>query len=343
LGPVLEELHNAGIISENVTIVIACGLHAPSPVTSLTVMLGQDILDRYRVVMHNADDAENLLSVGVTSTGIPVKINRVVVEADVRLSIGSIDPHRFAGWSGGAKNILPGVAGRETINAHHTLLLDPATRLGVTTGNPFREQLEEAAGLAHLDFIINVVLTPKKKIAYVAAGHYVAAHRAGVQFVHQKIKATVAGKADIVIASPGGAPRDGEFWQTEGKCIGPASPAVKDGGTFIVVAQCSKGIGNEEFARYLRTMDAKEMEQALTRGPFSMALAKAYKFAQLAKRVNLVLITEGIDHAAFGKISMAFSTSLENTLQKLLQRNPGASVIAVPDAAGIILNVEHQA
>jgi nickel-dependent lactate racemase len=343
LGPVLEELHGSGIVRENITIVVACGLHSPSPASRLQAMLGQDILERYRVVNHNADDEENLVSVGVTSTGIPVKINRIVAEADVRLAIGGIDPHRFAGWSGGAKNILPGVAARETVNAHHPLLFDAGTRLGVIAGNSFRKQLEEAAGLARLDFIVNVVLTPARKIAYAVAGNYVAAHRAGVEYVHNKIRVAVPGPADAVIASPGGAPRDGEFWQTEGKCTGPVSGVVKDGGTVIVAAQCAKGIGNAEFARYLRSMDAGEMEKALARGPFSMALAKAYEFAKLAERVTVIFITEGLDRAAFAKIPVRFAPSLEDALQQVLRRNPEASVLAVPDAAGVVLNVGNRA
>ena len=342
LGPVLEKLRENGVREDSITIVIACGLHEPSPADRLETMLGKDILNRYRVVNHNADDEGNLVSVGDTSTGIPVKVNRIVAEADVRLAVGSIDPHRFAGWSGGAKNILPGVAARETVNAHHTLLLDPAARLGVAAGNPFREQLEEAAGLAKLDFIVNVVLTPERKIAYVSAGNFVAAHRAGIAFVHNKIRASVAGKADVVVASPGGAPRDGEFWQTEGKCLGPISGVIKDGGTIIAVAQCARGIGNGEFARYLRSMDVREMEEALLKGPFSMALAKAYKFAKLAERATVFLIAEGIHPADFGKIPVRLSTSLATALEEVLSRNPGASVLAVPDAAGVVLNVSGQ-
>lgn len=339
LGPVLAELHDRGVPAEHITIVIACGLHEPSPLSSLTIMLGQDVLDRYKVINHNADDSENLVLVGHTSQGIPVRINKIVKEADVRISIGSIDPHRFAGWSGGAKNILPGVAARETVNAHHILLQNPAVGLGRTEGNPFREQLEEAARLAKLDLIINVVLTATKKIASIVAGDLVAAHRAGVEFAHRRMQVNVKQRADVVIASPGGSPRDGEFWQTEGKCLGPVADVVKEGGIVIAVAQCLKGVGNDEFAQYLSSMDYREMKEALETGPFSMALAKAYKFAKLAEKATVYLVTEGLAATVFAKIPVVICTTLEETVHQVLERNPGASVLVVPDASGVVMNV----
>lgn len=339
LGPVLAELHDRGVPAEHITIVIACGLHEPSPLSSLTAMLGQDVLNRYKVTNHNADDSENLVLVGQTSQGIPVRINKIVKEADIRISIGSIDPHRFAGWSGGAKNILPGVAARETVNAHHILLQNSAVGLGRTEGNPFREQLEEAARLAKLDFIINVVLTATKKIAYIVAGDVVAAHRAGVEFAHRRMQVNVKQQADVVIASPGGSPRDGEFWQTEGKCLGPVADVVKDGGIVIAVAQCLKGVGNDEFAQYLSSMDYSEMKEALETGPFSMALAKAYKFAKLAEKATVYLVTEGLAATAFAKIPVVISTTLEETIRRVLEGNQDASVLVVPDASGVVMNV----
>jgi len=339
LGPVLAELHDKGIRPGAITIIIACGLHEPSPLSSLILMLGQDILDRYKVVNHDADDNNNLVLAGYTSTGIPVKINRIVYEADVRISIGSIDPHRFAGWSGGGKNILPGVAARETVNAHHILLQEPTVRLGITEGNPFREQLEEAAKLGKLDFIINVVLTSQKKIACVVVGDLVAAHRAGVEFAHERMKVKVEKLADVVIASPGGAPRDGEFWQTEGKCLGPIADIVKTGGIVIAVAQCLKGIGNAEFAHFLSSMNVGEMEEELQKGPFSMALAKAYKFAKLAEKATVYLLTEGITGEQFPKIPVKIITTLEETIGQIIESNSEVSILIVPDAAGVVMNV----
>ncbi|WP_312422350.1 nickel-dependent lactate racemase [Anaerospora hongkongensis] len=339
LEPVLSELVENGVETEDITIVVACGLHEPSSAANLKLMLGEAVLGKYKVINHNADSLEDLVFVGTTSMGIPVKINRLAAEADVRISVGSIDPHRFAGWSGGAKNVLPGIAARETVNSHHILLRDPATGMGITDGNPFREQLEEAARLAKLDFIINVILARGREIAHVVAGDAVKAHRAGVEYAQQRMEVEVSRQADILIASPGGAPRDREFWQTEGKGLGPVSTMVKDGGIVIIAAQCLGGIGNDEFAQYLSTMDVAEMEAALVNGPFSMALAKAYEFAKLAQRVQVWLVTEGLDAAAFTKIAVKVFPSLEEAVKLALEQKPAAAVLAVPNAAGVILKL----
>jgi nickel-dependent lactate racemase len=337
LGPVLAELQAAGIAKTDVTIIVACGLHAPSSPASLRQMLGEGILNEYRVVNHLADDVANQVYVGTTSGGIPVKINRLVVEADFRIAIGGIDPHHLAGWSGGAKNLLPGVAARETINAHHILLRDARTRLGAADDNPFRLQLEEAARLAKLDFIVNVVLTPAKKIAYAVAGDVVAAHRAGVAFARERLLVPVPSKVDVVLTSPGGAPRDGELWQTHGKCLTRVGGIVSDGGTIIVAAECSKGVGDEEFADWLR-LDAGAMEEALN-GPFSMALAKAYHLAKEAERVDIFFVSAGLVGDDLPKLPVRFFSSLSAAIAAALAKNTDASVVSVPDAAGVLASL----
>lgn len=333
LGPVLAELHAAGVARGDIAIVVACGLHAPPPAASLRQMLGERIAAEYRVVNHSADDAD-LVGLGTTSGGIPVIINRLVATADFRIAVGGVDPHWMAGWSGGAKNVLPGVAGRETVNAHHILLRDAASRLGAADDNPFRLQLEEAARLARLDFIVNVVLTPAKKIACAVAGDAVAAHRAGVAFARERMLAPVSAMADVVLASPGGAPRDGDLWQTHGKCLTVVSGVVRDGGTVIVAAQCPKGAGDDEFAGWLR-QDAAALEAALA-GPFSMALAKAYNLATLADRAELFFVSEGLTAAALPKLAVRFFPSLPAAVAAALANRPDAAVLAVPDAAKVL-------
>lgn len=340
LGPVLAELAQAGVAKSDIVIVVACGLHAPSPQASLRQMLGEGILAEYRVVNHNADDAANLVYVGTTGGGIPVKINRLVAEANFRIAIGGIDPHHLAGWSGGAKNLLPGVAARETVNAHHILLRAAATRLGATDDNPFRLQLEEAARLAKLDFIVNVVLTQGKRIAYAVAGDVVAAHRDGVSFARQGLLVPVPGRVDAVITSPGGAPRDGELWQSHGKCLTRVGGIVKDGGTVILAAECPKGVGDSEFAEWLR-QDAVAMEAALA-GPFSMALAKAYHLAKEAGRVELFIVSDGITAADLPRLPVRFFPSLPAAVAAALAKKADASFLAVPDAAGVLTELRGE-
>jgi nickel-dependent lactate racemase len=341
LGPVLAELHSAGIIKQNIIIVIACGLHVPSPLKNQEIMLGKQILAEYQVVNHLADD-ESMKYVGTTSGGIPVKINKIVAEADLIISIGAVDPHHWAGFSGGGKNLLPGVSSRETVNAHHILLMDPHTGVGQLAGNKFRQQLEEAARLAKFNFIINVVLSPDKKIAFVAAGDVVEAHRACTDYSASKLQVTIAEQADIVIASPGGFPRDSTFWQTDGKCVSPIAPVVKDGGIAIIVSRCDKGFGDDEFANLLGTKNFSELETALKQGPFSTALAKAYNFARLAQRVQIYLVTEGISSELLPHIPLKSFTSLASAVAAALAQQPDATLLVVPDSASIVLKLKNE-
>ncbi len=341
VGPVLAELHRAGITKQDVTIVIACGLHAPSPLKNQEIMLGKRIFTEYRVVNHLADETESMKYVGTTSGGIPVKINKIVAEADLSISIGAVDPHHWAGFSGGGKNLLPGVSSRETVNAHHILLMDPHTGVGQLTGNKFRQQLEEAARLAKFNFIINVVLSPDKKIAFVAAGDVVEAHRACTDYSASKLQVTIAEQADIVIASPGGFPRDSTFWQTDGKCVSPIAPVIKDGGIAIIVSRCDKGFGDDEFANLLGTKNFSELEAALKQGPFSTALAKAYNFARLAQRVQIYLVTEGISRELLPHIPLKSFTSLAVAVDAALAQQPDATILVVPDSASIVLKLKN--
>lgn len=341
LGPILEDLHSHGITKQDITIVIACGLHVPSPQKNQEIMFGKQILAEYTVVNHLADEAL-MTDVGTTSGGIPVKINKIVAEADFIISIGAVDPHHWAGFSGGGKNLLPGVSSRETVNAHHILLMDPHTGVGRLAGNKFREQLEEAARLAKFNFIINVVMSQDKKIAFAAAGDVVQAHRACTDYAASKLQVSVAQPADIVIASPGGFPRDSTFWQTDGKCVSPIAPVVKDGGIAIIVSCCDKGFGDDEFAHLLRTKTFEELEADLKNGPFSTALAKAYNFARLARRVQIYLVTEGIQSQELAHISIKTFRSLDNAVSESLIEKPAGSILIVPDSASIVLKLENE-
>lgn len=339
LGPVLEELHRGGIAKQDITIVIACGLHVPSPLKNQEIMLGKQIIDEYRVVNHLADETQSMTYVGTTSGGIPVKINKIVAEADLSISIGAVDPHHWAGFSGGGKNLLPGVSSRETVNAHHILLMDPNTGVGRLDGNKFREQLEEAARLAKFNFIINVVMSPDKKIAFAAAGDVVEAHRACTDYAASKLQVNIVKQADIVIASPGGFPRDSTFWQTDGKCVSPIAPIVKDRGIAIIVSRCDKGFGDDEFANLLGTKNFDELEAALKKGLFSTALAKAYNFARLAQRVQIYLVTEGISSELLPHIPIKNFVSLNDAVNAALIQKPEASILVVPDSASIVLRL----
>jgi len=247
--PLLEELEAAGIPAANVVVVFATGSHRPTRLEEMRSIFGEKTCSRVRVLSHECDAQDHVYmgETGINHT--PVWVNRVVAESDIRISVSTVEPHQGAGWSGGAKNLLPGVCSRETIMRHHALYSHPGTCIGAVKGNPFREDLEQAASLVGLDFVVQVILSQKKQISRVFAGHWIEAHRDAVRVASDLLNYQLPEMADIVLASVGGTPRDSNLWQVEGKGLTRVGSAVRQGGVIIMVAECCEGVGHLELGR----------------------------------------------------------------------------------------------
>jgi nickel-dependent lactate racemase len=241
LPPILAELERV-VRQDQITIVVALGLHPPLDQEEL---LGTDIIERYRVVNH---DPSSVVNIGTTSRGTPVDINPIVVNADFRLSTGFIEPHFFAGFSGGRKSIAPGVFGRSSayINHGYRMIADPRARAGVLAGNPIHEDMVEQARLAKLDFVLNVLLNQHKQITAVFAGDLVAAHEAGCEAARKIAGARVPHRVDITITTNSGSPLDLDLYQTV-KGMDGASLITRDGGIVIIASSCAAGVGPQSF------------------------------------------------------------------------------------------------
>ena len=244
LPPILAELERV-VRRDQITIVVALGLHPPLDQGELRRMLGTDIVARYRVVNH---DPSSVVNIGTTSRGTPVDINPIVVNADFRMSTGFIEPHFFAGFSGGRKSIAPGVFGRNSayINHGYRMIADPHARAGVLAGNPIHEDMVEQARLAKLDFVVNVLLNQHKQITAVYAGDLVAAHEAGCEAARKIVGATVPHRVDITITTNSGSPLDLDLYQTV-KGMDGASLITRDGGIVIIASSCAAGVGPQSF------------------------------------------------------------------------------------------------
>jgi nickel-dependent lactate racemase len=244
LPPLLAEVERK-TPSENVTIIVALGLHPPLNRQQLVEKLGQKIVDKYHVINH---DASQTVNIGVTSAGVPVEINRCVVEADFRLSTGFIEPHFFAGFSGGGKSIFPGVASPRAIHINHgyKFIDHPASRAGSTEENPVYRDILEQAKMAKLDFIVNVLLNKRHEITHIVCGEPAAAHRAGCKIARDITGVNVARQADITITTNSGAPLDLDLYQTA-KGIDNASLVTRNGGIIIIAAACDAGAGPKSF------------------------------------------------------------------------------------------------
>ncbi len=274
---------------EDVTIVIATGTHRAPTDAELDRILG-DLRRGFRVLVHDCD--RGLVEVGVSSRGTPILINRTVVEADHVISIGHIGMHYYAGYSGGRKNILPGVAGRETIERNHAQLLDPGCEGCVYRGNPISEEMSEAAELVRVDFIVDSVLGPDGRVVRVVVGDIEAAHAAGRAVWDDIFKVPLPEKADLVIASTGGRPKDIDLYQAY-KGLYNAAKAVRDGGMILLVAACPDGIGHPVFEDWIRRCETPEdVFKVFAEEGFKLGGHKAVYLAKDLARAEIYLLSE---------------------------------------------------
>lgn len=244
LPPILAELERV-VPAEQITIVVALGLHPALHAAELEQLLGRDIVAGYRVINH---DASRVINIGTTSRGTPVDIFDVVVNADFRISTGFIEPHFFAGFSGGRKSIAPGVFGRNSayVNHGYRMIADPRSRAGNLAGNPIHEDMVEQARMARLDFIVNVLLNQRKEITAVFAGDCVRAHEAGCALARDTVGARAPHSVDITVTTNSGAPLDLDLYQTV-KGMDVAAQVTRDGGIIIIASSCTAGAGPQSF------------------------------------------------------------------------------------------------
>ncbi len=246
--PLVWERISSRVHREDVTIIVATGTHRAPTDAELDALLGR-MRREFRVLIHNCD--HDLVEVGTSSRGTPILINRTVVDADHVVSIGHIGMHYYAGYSGGRKNILPGVAGRETIERNHAQLLDFNCEGCVYHGNPISEEMSEAARLVNIDFIVDVVLGSDGRVVKIVVGDIEAAHAVGRATWDDIFKVSLPARADLVIASAGGHPKDIDLYQAY-KGLYNAAKAVRDGGMILLVAACPDGIGHPVFEDWVR-------------------------------------------------------------------------------------------
>ncbi|MCJ7738326.1 MAG: nickel-dependent lactate racemase [Anaerolineae bacterium] len=287
LPPMLDELRAAGVPDDNVVIVMALGLHRPMTVTEIQSTMGADVCRHVQVINHDPDD---IVRVGTTSAGTPVELFRPVVEADVRICMGNIEFHYFAGYSGGAKAILPGCASKATIQANHAMMVNPAARTGNIEGNPVRRDIEEGSALVGIDFILNVVVDDHKHIVDAFAGDVTAAHRRGCRRVAQRGLVPIARQADIVLVSAGGHPKDINLYQAQ-KALDNASHAVRSGGTIILVAECPEGLGNRTFEQWMTEAHSADDILARIQREFVLGGHKAAAIAAVTKIAQIYLVS----------------------------------------------------
>ena len=247
----LEELRE-GNPDIDVTLLVATGCHRETTRAELTKKLGEDIVRREKIVVHDAVTPGNNVFIGTLPSGAPLYIDRLAAKTELLIAEGFIEPHFFAGYSGGRKAVLPGICDRKTVLGNHSgaFIESPFSRTGVLTGNPIHEDMVRAGELAKLSYIVNVIIDEEKKTVAAFAGDFKAAHEAGTVFL-RKYAEVKAVYGDIVVTSNGGAPLDQNIYQCV-KCMSAAEAAAKEGGRIIVLAECADGIGGDSFYKSLK-------------------------------------------------------------------------------------------
>ena len=243
----LDELYAGGVRPEDVTLVFALGSHRRQTDEEHRKLAGERAYSEIKCVDSDPNDC---VSYGTTSRGTPVDVTRVVAEADRRICLGNIEYHYFAGYSGGAKAIMPGVSTRAAIQSNHSRMVLPECCAGALETNPLRLDIEEAGAMVGIDFILNVVLSEHKEILRAVAGDVTKAHRAGCAFLDTLYRKELPEAADIVLVSQGGAPKDLNLYQTQ-KALDNAKHAVRDGGIIILIGSCREGLGERTFEEWM--------------------------------------------------------------------------------------------
>ena len=322
----LEELYAAGAAPEDITLLFALGSHRRHTQAERRQLAGERA---WREILCVDSDSEDCVCVGTTRRGTPVELDRRVVQADRRICLGNIEYHYFAGYSGGAKAIMPGVATRRAIQANHSAMTEPGARAGRLAGNPVREDLEEAAAMVGVDFLVNVVLDPQKQILRTFAGDVTAAHRAGCAYLDSLYQQRIPGRADIVIVSQGGAPKDLNLYQTQ-KALDNARHAVKDGGVIILIGSCREGLGEDVFARWLREAPSSHALVERIHREFQLGGHKAAAIAMVLERADVYLVSELEDDQVRGAFLTPFHTVRDAYQAALRKCGPDAAVLAMP-------------
>ncbi|HEY3316190.1 MAG TPA: nickel-dependent lactate racemase [Bacillota bacterium] len=331
LPVLLDELNRAGVRDQDIFGVFATGSHRALTEAEVKAIAGK-AAGRIRLFNHDATDQAGLAYAGRTSRGNEVYLNRRVLEADRVILTGGIVYHFFAGFGGGRKAMVPGVAGYQTIQFNHRLMLEPGAEIGRLAGNPVHEDLLEAARLGSPDFLVNVVLDEARRFLGVFAGDLVAAHEAGCRLVREVYGVPLARQADLVVASAGGHPKDINVYQLQ-KTMDNAVLAARPGGVVILLAECPEGHGNDTYHRWMTNYRSPERIEAAIREHFELGGHKAYAVTRLMRRAHFILYSS-LPESLARELLFEPAASPEKAVAAALERlgTDRLAMVLMPDA-----------
>ena len=340
LPPILDTLERAGIPRDQITILIATGTHRPNFGSELDAILGREIAGRYRVLNHECRDNAAHSALGNSPNGVPVFLDSRYCGASLKITVGLIEPHFMAGYSGGRKLVMPGLAAFETVQNWHCprFLESPMATNGVVHGNPVHEEALAIARMAQPDLILDVTLDDANRITGVFAGDIEAAWLAGVDWASKQVRAASPTEADIVVTSCAGYPLDATFYQAVKGMVG-ALPVVKEGGTIVIAAECSEGVGSPEFAQALSDItDLEEFVRHISQpGIFVPEEWEIEELAKAARKANIICVTGGIPAETLAKCFVTPAASVEDAVcMAMAIHGQSATLVAIPRGPYVI-------
>ena len=327
-------LEHLGGPNDNITLLNQLGTHRPNTKEELEIMLTPEVVANYRVLNHEPENPDALVQVGTTADGTPALLNRHIVEADLRIITGFIEPHFFAGFSGGVKGIMPGCAGLETVMSNHGAknIGDPQATFGITEGNPLWEELRDIALKAGPSFLFNVTLNEQRGITNVFAGDIIEAHKSGCAFVKKSAMQPVGQAFDIVVTTNSGYPLDLNLYQGV-KGMSAGARVLKEGGTLLLAAECREGVpGGSPLDELLRSADSiEEILAKLSTPGFVRPEQWQAQIQALVQRKAEVLVRCELDDATLRACHLAPCADISTEVAKRLAKlGPDARVAVLP-------------
>ncbi len=338
--PLLLDSIRSSNPSAEIKILIGTGLHRAMTLEEMNARFGPDIVSKERIIVHDATEKEEMVSIGILPSGSSCSINRHALETDLLISEGFIEPHFFAGFSGGRKSVLPGIASKETINANHSAraIAHERSRTGILEGNPIHEDMLYAANKAGLRFILNVVEDVEKRIIGAVAGDLNDAHLKGCEMVSM-ISGVERVKADVVVASNGGYPLDQNLYQTT-KGISTAAECLLPGGVIVIAAECIDGIGGDNFEELLFKGKPKEILELLLTLRDEETISEQWCNQVLSKILvdHPVILVSKLEPDIVRKANLIPAEGMQQAMEIAFAiKNRDASVTVIPDGVSVIV------
>ena len=338
--PILLEEIRSGNPDADITILIATGLHRATTEEEQRRMFGDAIVDHEKIAINNAFDPTQFTHVCTLPSGADFNVNKLATECDLLITEGFIEPHFFAGFSGGRKSILPGICSQETVNENHSdkAISSPYANTGVLEHNPIHEDMVCAARAVNVQFIFNVALNGEKKVIAAWAGDLEQAHAAGVAFI-RKWSQCPGITGDIVVTSNGGYPLDQNLYQSP-KAVATAEACAGEDGVIIMCCSCADGMGGTHFAKLIKMGTVDEIDGYLSKIPPKETIPEQWCpqiYARILKKHPVILVTTYLDHEEVRKANMIPASSPDEALEIAYQmKGRDAKVVVIPDGVSVL-------